>query len=345
MIDELTRMRPRRLGVRIEGFETLDEARALAREAEAAGASSVWMTQHLGGRDSPTLATIIAAGTSRLRVVPSNISPFIAHPTPTAMMLATLAEFAAGRVAASIGIGNPLDLSQSGARVSDAEDAVCDFVGALDALFERKPVTATGRTFRLDGATLSVAAGVAIPIYVTALEPKMARRAGATTAALQLSAGFSPAFAASCVQAFDGGAAQAGIDASARPRACFAYFGTDERASFEGVRRKLAYLFRNRLMAENIRLSGLPIDQAAIIDCVARRDLDAATRLVPDEAVEAFAVTGSLHTCSATVQRFFEAGIDEMLINVGSTAAERAAAFALIAQVNGAAGVQRQSEQ
>ena len=89
-------------------------------------------------------------------------------------------------------------------------------------------------------------------------------------------------------------------------------------------------------MAENIRLSGLPIDQPAIIDCIARRDLDAATRLVPDAAVEAFAVTGSLSTCVATVRRFFDAGIDEMLINVGSAEAERRAAFELIAAVNGA---------
>jgi len=66
-------MRVKRLGIRFEGFEGLSEARALAADAEAAGASSIWMTQHLGGRDSPTLATIIASGTQRIRVVPSNI--------------------------------------------------------------------------------------------------------------------------------------------------------------------------------------------------------------------------------------------------------------------------------
>lgn len=329
-------MRRGRIGIRFEGFESLAQAQALARDAEAAGASSIWMSQHLGGRDAPTLAAIIAAGTQRIRVVPSNLSPFIAHPTTVAMMLATLSEFAPGRVAASIGIGNPLDLSQSGARVEQAEDAVCDFVGALDRLFTREPVAFSGRTFSLDGAKLNVAAGVAIPVYITCLEPKMARRAGATSASLQLSAGFSPAFAGACVEAFDGGASDAGVDASARPRACFAYFGTDQRESFEGVRRKLAYLFRNRLMAENIRLSGLPVDQPAIIECIARRDLDAAARRVPDAAVEAFSVTGNLPACVATVRRFFDAGIDELLVNVGATEAERTAAFELVSAVNAA---------
>lgn len=325
---------PKRLGIRFEGFEGLAEARAIASEAEGAGASSIWMTQHLGGRDAVTLATIIAAGTSEIRVVPSNLSPFIAHPTTTAMMLATLAEFAPGRVAASIGIGNQLDLGQSGVAPEAPEDAVCDFLAALDRLFERQPVRLAGRTFRLDGARLTIAPATPVPLYVTVLSPSMARRAATTSAGVQLSAGFSPEFAASCIEAFDAGAAKTGAGVAGRPRAGFAYFGTGERASIEAVRRKLAYLFRNRLMAENIRMSGLAIDQAAIIDCVARHDLDAATRLVPDAAVEAFAVTGEQDRCIATVRRFFDAGVDELLINVGASAAERRAAFDLIAAVN-----------
>ena len=325
---------PKKLGIRFEGFEGLAEARAIASEAEAAGASSIWMTQHLGGRDAVTLATIIAAGTSRIRVVPSNLSPFIAHPTTTAMMLATLAEFAPGRVAASIGIGNQLDLGQSGVVPEAPEDAVCDFIAALERLFERQPVAIAGRTFRLNGARLSVAPGAPVTLYVTVLEPRMARRAAATSAGVQLSAGFSPEFAASCIEAFEAGAADARTAVAARPRAGFAYFGTDERPSLEAVRRKLAYLFRNRLMAENIRMSGLAIDQPAIIDCIARHDLDAATRLVPDAAIEKFAVTGDRDRCIATVRRFFDAGVDELLINVGTSPAERRAALDLIAAIN-----------
>lgn len=322
-----------RLGIRFEGFEGLAEACALARDAESAGASSIWMTQHLGGRDAGTLATIVASATASIRVVPSNISPFIAHPTTTAMMLATLAEYAPGRVAASIGIGNQLDLGQSGAVPHAPEDAVCDFVAALEQLFAREPVRFAGTTFRLEGARLSVA-GSPIPLFVTALDQRMARRAAQTCAGLQLSAGFSPEFARSCVAAYEEGAAALGAEAATRPRAGFAYFGTRDPTSFEGVRRKLAYLLRNRLMADNIRMSGLPIDQEAIIECVARRDLDAATRLVPDEAVEAFAVTGDTKECVRIVRRFFDAGLHELLINVGASDAERRAAFDLIAEVN-----------
>lgn len=327
-----------RIGIRFEGFESLDEARSIARAAEAAGASSIWMTQHLGGRDAIALAGAIASATRSIRVVPSNLSPFIAHPTTTAMALATLAELAPGRIAASVGIGNQLDLSQSGIVPNDAETAVCDFVAALERLFMREPVHLEGATFRLQGAKLTVSMAAPVPLYVTVLQPSLAARAGATAAGLQLSAGFFPGFAGRCVQAFETAAAEAGATAetiAARPRAAFAYFGTDATDSFEGVRRKLAYLLRNRLMAENLALSGLAIDQAAIIECVSRRDLDGAARRVPDAAVEAFAVAGSLERCRERARAFFDAGIDELLINVGATPAEREAALALIAAVNG----------
>ena len=328
----------KRIGIRFEGFETLAQARELAVRAEAAGASSVWVTQHLGGRDIATLSTAIALDTRRIRIVPSNISPFIAHPTTTAMALATLVELAPGRIAASVGIGNALDLGKSGVAPKDAEDSVCDFVQGLQALLAGGPVQREGRTYRLDGAKLAAPPSSLVPLYITALEPGIAARAAGVGAALQLSAGFSPEFAKRCVNAYTGapnGRTVPGRAGFAAPeRVGFAYFGTDESSSFEGVRRKLAYLFRNRLMADNLKMSGLPIDQPAIIEAVARNDLDAATRMVPDEAVGAFAITGNHSQCLAIAQRFFAAGLDELLINVGSTEAEITAALALISAVN-----------
>lgn len=329
----MTNQPVRRVGIRFEGFETLDEARSIARAAEAAGASSVWMTQHLGGRDALLLAGTIAAATQSIRVVPSNLSPFIGHPTTSAMAIATLAELAPGRVAASVGIGNQLDLLQSGIVPSEAEAAVCDFVSALVELFHGEPAHMHGATFRLDGAKLSVRPVKGIPLYVTALQPSLARRAGTIGAALQLSAGFSPAFARRCVDAYLEGLASSGIvptDGTIRSLAAFAYFGTEASASFEGVRRKLAYLLRNKLMAENLASSGLTIDQAAIIECIARRDLDGAARLVPDEAVVAFAVAGTSAQRRATADAYFDSGCDELLINVGTGEDERAAALELI---------------
>lgn len=332
-----TDARAGRVGIRFEGFETLEQARSIAEAAEAAGASSAWMSQHLGGRDAITLTGILAAATRTIRVVPSNLSPFICHPTTVAMALATLAEAVPGRVAASVGIGNQLDLSRSGVVVRDGETAVRAFVEALARLFARDPVCMDAPTFRLDGAKLTVAVASPLPLYVTALQPSMAACAGAAGAGLQLSAGFSPAFAARCVRAYEEAAVEASApegSAAARPTAAFAYFGTDASESIEGVRRKLAYLLRNRLMADNLAVSGLVIDQSAIIDRVSNGDIDGAARLVPDDAVDAFAIVGTPARCRERVEAFLAAGVDEVLINVGSTPSEREAALKLISSIN-----------
>ena len=49
-----------------------------------------------------------------MKIVPTAISPFLRHPVPTAMALATIAEASPGNVALAIGVGNPMFLGESG---------------------------------------------------------------------------------------------------------------------------------------------------------------------------------------------------------------------------------------
>ena len=82
----------------------------------------------------------------------------------------------------------------------------------------------------------------------------------------------------------------------------------------DAVRRKLAFVLRNRFLDENIAFSGIPIDQDAIIAAIARRDLDTAARLVPDDAVEAFGVAGNVRDCCDRLQAFIDAGLKEPVL-------------------------------
>ena len=104
----------------------------------------------------------------------------------------------------------------------------------------------------------------------------------------------------------------------------------DGDAARENVRRKLGFLFRNRLMSENIEASGIPIDQDAIVDAVGARDLDKAASLVPDEAVEAFGVAGTPSECAAQLQVYFEAGLQEPVIQVSGSEEEKDLALQVI---------------
>jgi alkanesulfonate monooxygenase SsuD/methylene tetrahydromethanopterin reductase-like flavin-dependent oxidoreductase (luciferase family) len=115
-------------------------------------------------------------------------------------------------------------------------------------------------------------------------------------------------------------------------KAGFLYFSVSEngREAVEYLRRRLAFLFRNRHMAANIRASGIRIDHEAIIDAVKRRDLDLAARLVPDEAVEAFAVGGTPAQCARRLEAYAAAGLNEPVIEITGTPENRARGLAIV---------------
>src|SRR3954454_16763677 len=99
---------PVRVGVNFDGFVTTGEAVELAQRAVAAGARSLWVAEHLGYREAITTCMAFAMRAPGPLLVPTAVSPFLGHPTPTAMAIATLEEVAPGRVAIAIGTGNPL---------------------------------------------------------------------------------------------------------------------------------------------------------------------------------------------------------------------------------------------
>jgi alkanesulfonate monooxygenase SsuD/methylene tetrahydromethanopterin reductase-like flavin-dependent oxidoreductase (luciferase family) len=76
---------------------------------------------------------------------------------------------------------------------------------------------------------------------------------------------------------------------------------------------------RNKFLAQNIKDSGIPIDQEAVVAAVARRDLATAASLVPDDAVEAFSIAGSPEHCLRRLRDFVEAGLDEPVLSLVGT--------------------------
>ena len=101
------------------------------------------------------------------------------------------------------------------------------------------------------------------------------------------------------------------------------------------MRRKLAFLFRNRQMAENIAAAGIPIDQDAIVDAVAARNLDKAATFVPDEAVDAFGVAGTVVDCQKSLDAYLKAGLQEPVIQVSGTEEEKQLALEVVSSFAG----------
>ena len=327
-----------RLGMRFDGFDPVGETVEVATQAEQAGAATIWMAEHLGYREAVVSSMSFLMKTRRVMVVPTAIMPYLWHPMPTAMALATMAEMAPGRVGLCVSVGNLQGLRESG--VDKAEKPVRvirEFVEAMRGLWSGGPVEQEGLVWRLAGARLAFTPPEPIPIFVASTGPQVLELAGRIADGVLFSGGSSLAFMKRCAGIADEGVAKAGRKPSDVRKAGFIYFACTEdgKSAIEANRRKIAFLFRNPTQAENIRSVDVPIDHQAIMDLVRERRLDEAAKLVPPEAVPQFTVAGTPEECRAQLRAYIEAGVDEPIIEVSGSEEEKRLALAVIREFSG----------
>ncbi|MEA2946350.1 MAG: 5,10-methylenetetrahydromethanopterin reductase [Alphaproteobacteria bacterium] len=310
--------RPLLIGIAFDGFITTGEAIALAQRAVAAGAGSLWVAEHLGYSEAIATCVSFAMKTTGPLLVPTAVSPYLWHPTPTAMAMATLDEVAPGCAAIAVGAGNPLFLQESGRAVEKPVRAMREFTEALRKLWTGEAVHVDGDFVKLNGARLAFKPSAAIPIYIAAIGPDMLRLAGRIGDGVVLSAGLSTDSVRQSIALCGQGAAKDGRDLSEFRRAGYLFFGVSHNAreAVDAVRQKLAFVMRNKFLGANIKASGIPIDQEAVIAAIARRDIAQAASLVPDDAVEAFGIAGTPQHCVKRLRDFIDAGLNEPVLGL-----------------------------
>jgi 5,10-methylenetetrahydromethanopterin reductase len=309
-----------RIGVAFDGFVTTGEAIALAKQAVDAGAKSLWVAEHLGYREAITTCAAFAMAAPGPTLVPTAVSPYLWHATPTAMALATLDELAPGRTAVALGVGNPLFLQESGQKLERPVRIMREFVTAMRKLWSTEAAHMDGEFIKLAGARLAFKPNP-IPIYIAAMGPDMLRLAGRIADGVALSAGLSTDSVRGSLALCAEGAAKDGRDPKTLRRAGYVFFGTSSNAreAIDAVRAKLAFVMRNKFLAQNIKDSGIPVDHEAVIAAIARRDAKGAAALVPDEAVDAFAIAGSPEHCLRRLRDFVDAGLEQPVLSLVGT--------------------------
>jgi 5,10-methylenetetrahydromethanopterin reductase len=323
------------VGVFFDGFSSTAEMLEVCREAELAGASSLWFAQHMGYREAMVSAAAAASVTQSATLVPVAISPYLWPPLPVAMAISTLGEFARGRVILNVSVGNILNLSESGVEPVKPVRIMREYVEALRALWAGKPVTYEGTLHKLRGAKMVFDQGRQYPIYVASTGPQMLKLAGEIADGVLLSAGLTLASTRRCLDFAQGGVQAKGRDPAA-VRTCSLInckVSQDGTAAKAAMLRKLAFLFRSRGHAENIKSSDLDIDHQAIIAAHARHDFEGAVRLLPIEAANVFAVAGTPAQCRTRLEEYLAVGLDEFIIEVSGNTEERKLALDLVREV------------
>ena len=310
-----------RLGVSFDGFVSTAEAVALAERAVEAGAKSLWVAEHLGYREAIATCVAFALKTPDALLVPTAVSPYLWHATPTAMAMATLDEIAPGRAAIALGTGNPLFLQESGQAVVKPVRATREFTEALRKLWTGEAVHTDGEFIKLAGARMAFKPSAPIPIYIAAIGPDMLRLAGRIGDGVVLSAGLSTDSVRQSIAITAEGGAREGRVMSGYRCAAYMFFGCSRngKEAVDAVRQKLAFVMRNKFLFSNIKASGIPVDQEAVIAAIARRDIAGAAALVPDDAVEAFGIAGTPEHCTKRLHDFIDAGINEPVLGLLGT--------------------------
>ena len=315
-----------RIGAYFDGFSDINGTVSSAKAAELAGFSSLWFAQHMGYREAYVSAAIAAAATTRIKVVPVAITPYLWPPMPAAMSVATLIELAPGRVELSVSVGNQLNLAESGIVPEKPLAVMRDYVVTLRALLAGETVRSKGVLYSLNGAHMEFQKGVKVPIHIASTGPRMLELAGELGDGALLSAGLSLTTTRRCLEHVHSGLQRSGRVESSLQRVSLVIFHASEDGETAKARllKQLAFMFRSRGHAENIGSAGLDIDHEAIIEAYARQDYDAAIALIPREAASVFGIAGTPKQCRARLEEYESFGLDELVVGMsGDPVADR----------------------
>ncbi len=315
-----------RVGLCFDGFYSIQEMIELAQLADDVGMESIWMSDHLCFRDSLSTSMALLASTRKIKVAPAPISPYSRQPIISAMSIATMEEFAPGRVVAAPGTGNAAALKEAGIESPRPLRTMREYVEILRRLLSGETVNFHGEMFQINGAKMGFVPATPIKMYLTAVRPRMLQLGGEIGDGVLLSAGCAPGYIAQCITEIKKGAEKAGKSLADGDVAGFVTAAVSEnpQEAIEANKMFLAYIFRNTHHAENIRLGGGKVDQEALAAAVGKRDWDAAKKLISDDVVFAHSVAGTPAECRKQLEAFIQGGLNlPILLPMGTQQARK----------------------
>jgi len=270
----------RRVGAIFSPYPNPPEAlREAVLAAEAAGVPELWVWEDCFRESAFAVAGAALAWTQRLRIG-VGIAPMpLRNVAATAMEIATIDRMFPGRLLPGVGHGVQSWMGQVGARVASPLTLLGEYVPALRGLLAGEEVTARGRYVTLEGVRLDWPPASAPLVYAAAEGPKTLRAAGAVADGVVLDSRHTPRELADSIGAVRAGRAEAGVAGEPDVVAyVVAAFGADATA-------------RATAALDDSVYGGLDAS-------------DAAERVV----------AGSVAEVAAGVDRFFDAGVDDVVL-------------------------------
>ncbi|MGI8615528.1 MAG: LLM class flavin-dependent oxidoreductase [Actinomycetota bacterium] len=302
----------------------VDEVTAIARLAEDLGYADLWIPDQSFHHDPFLLLARCADATSVIRLGVAVTNPVSRHPVQIARAAATLGMISEGRFVLGLGAGNRTRVLPALGLPTDRPVArIAEAIDVCRRLLRGEQVSVSGPTLSLSEVRLDVGAVPEIPIFVGSRGPRILRIAGAMADGVFVEAMFTPEGLDYAMGEVEGGARDAGRDASAVEMVAWQAIklSTTIAAADDGRYRTWAAAIMRSTREDVLERIGIPRDTIrSVIDTFRASGEWAAGSLVPDDVVSRLLLVGDPGQIHEQVQTVEDRGIDSLsIIGFGTT--------------------------
>ncbi len=285
----------------LQDAHAIREGIELVRYAEEQGFDAVWQADSRLVRDAVVPMAAFAATTDRIKVGSGVIDIWTRNPARLASTFSTLDDLAPGRVICGLGAWwDPL-AAKVGISRERPLTVMREVVTVIRALLANETVTFDGYFAHLDGVELDYVYQERrpkdVPIYIGATGMQMMELTGEIADGAVLNYLVSPSYNRDAMAALERGAAKAGrsIDQIDRPQLVVCSVDRDRGAALDSARLLVTQYLGQQ--PHIMKASGVPQDLLDEIGKVltwpaTHDEVEAASRLVPDEIVQMITASG-----------------------------------------------------
>jgi alkanesulfonate monooxygenase SsuD/methylene tetrahydromethanopterin reductase-like flavin-dependent oxidoreductase (luciferase family) len=289
--------------------KSLDQAIERVSKAEELGYDSVYIT-HIAARDSLTTLMAYAAATERVKIGTGVVPIYSRTPVAMAQTAATIDEYSRGRMVLGLGVSHRVTVENwYGTTIERPLKAMREYVGILRACFAGEDPPA-GEIFQTAFRFMAYEPRADLPIYVSALQPKMLQLAGEIADGVLLWLCNPDYIRDVVIPQVKAGRERAGktLDGFDVVAAVPSAVTNDKNAAYDVMRGDLITYWSLPFYRAMIEGSGFGDDIAAFDAGMQAGDVDRARAAISDRFLESLTAIGSAGEVRAGVARYAEAG-------------------------------------
>jgi 5,10-methylenetetrahydromethanopterin reductase len=306
-----------RVAVYLQDAHPIREGMAIAQYAESKGFHAVWQAESRLVREATVPMAAFASVTERIKIGSGVVDCWSRNPARLAATFSTLDDLAPGRVILGIGAWwDPL-ARKVGIDRRKPLTAMREIVTVVRALLHNEHVTFDGEHVHLDGVELDYVYQERrpkdVPIYIGATGMQMMELTGEIADGVVLNYLVSPTYNAQAMEHLAIGAARAGrtVDDLDRPQLVVCSVHEDRQTALD-----MARLMVTQYLGQQphiMKASGVPqslLDEVGHVLTwpATHEQVEAASRLVPDEVVQMITASGTPDEARAKVAEYVRDG-------------------------------------